>query len=477
MTIELPDFGAQLGAALDRLGGGLASIVNPDYKFHKAIREAAAADPTIIQKLADMKLTNGGVIPELYKRRLPKDVLDAINITVPSPTAIRTKAATDRAGTLTPGQNSSLGAAALTGDSMTGAESNMAVASLIPSIAQQEPGTPPRTLAEQGAQQEVGKMSAGRSAADVITAQLGPVAHTYMDGVQEYDAKHKTNFFQRMAAEHFSLLDDPHFLESIAARKEIAGERQEDRLRLIQEHEINHWVNKTGIGDPDLWRHLLYDGPKMDARMAELRATGPKTAEDRLLLRMQNFRETQGAGIERAYYIASVMDRDKAMERILGNPGKKIAPATDTTRPSYLEELNTVLRRQHVPVIAYWGDAKPNGENKGKITLRFRAASKDQVEIPSNTMYQFIQRADDNFTSNSSGGFDIPRVEMNNTQAEPVTPPPQPTIETPRKTSSDTSTVKQTSTLAQRRANYANQLVGEGLPPAVAKQRAMNEIQ
>jgi len=138
--------------------------------------------------------------------------------------------------------------------------------------------------------------------------------------------------------------------------------RQQDRIDLLHEHESNFWVNKSnGMGSPDLWKYLLYD-PKAQGRIQEIRSTGPKNAEDANLLRMQNLRESGESGTERAFYIQSVVQRDKLMDAINGNAGKRILPDDDSRRPSDIAALNSELVREGTPLEAYWGQSPLPGD-------------------------------------------------------------------------------------------------------------------
>src|SRR5258706_317809 len=223
----LPDFGAQLGQALARLGSASADIVNPHREFQDKFREAASANPEIIQKLADLTLTNT-FLPKIYTRLLPRDVLDAVFSTEPSPEAYKQKAAMDRAALLTNDQRLALGGSVLTGQSATEAAKELVQAPVIPRVAGQAPGTVPTTLAEQGAQRIVGGMTAGQAAADVITAQLSGPAHDWMAAVQQHDAEKGTDYYGRMAAEHFSLLNDEQNRMSMADRILLLNMHQQD---------------------------------------------------------------------------------------------------------------------------------------------------------------------------------------------------------------------------------------------------------
>lgn len=431
MAIMIPDYGADAGAALARLGQGLADIINPDAKFHEAVRDAMVTNIEFGQGLADLKFANNGVLPSIYGKRLPKDVVDAINGLQPSVSAIKAKAAKSGIASLTPEQQTVYAQSLATGEGLLGTARGLAVAPQVAGVAGQAPGTPPTSMAQAGAQEVVAGAPAGRQAADLITAQLTPAAQSWLSDLQRYDAANGTDYYKRVAAEHFSLLDDEHFREAIAARKQLAGERQGDRTDLIHEHEANFWINKSGgLGTPEMWKGLLYD-PKVMKHLEEIRASGPKTADDRMLLRMQNYRETQGAAYDRALTLASTVSRDKAIEAIIGNPAKKRPPANNTERPGYLSTLNDELAREGVPVVAFWGKGLPNGQDISTEKLRFHLRSRDQVEVDADHMYSMLQRSDQSFTTGTAGGFDVPSITTPG--RETTQPAAKPTVTLPLK--------------------------------------------
>lgn len=390
-VVTLPDWGAQLGHALAQLGSGAADIVNPHHEFQEKFREAFAANPAIGQKLADLTLTNT-FLPSVYMKLLPRDVLDAVFATEPSPEAYRQKAAMDAAALNTNDQRLAIGRSELTGiTSPTEAATELAVAPEIPRVAQQAPGTVPTTLAELGAQRRVGGGSPGAVAADILTAKLSQPAQDWLAKIKQYDADHGTDYYQRTAAEHFSLLDEEQNRLSMADRILLLNMHQQDRIETIQIHEADSRYNQSGsLGSPELWRALLYD-PKTQRRVEEIRSTGAKTAEDRDLLRMENYRRSSGERQERASYINSVVTRDMLFDKINGNPAKKILPDDDTRRPGNLAALNAELIFEHTPFEAYWGTS-PDGS--GKTQLRFRSRLHKNIEVPPDQVFNGFQQAD-----------------------------------------------------------------------------------
>lgn len=386
----LPDWGPQLAQALAQLGSAVGTIANPYGEVREQFRRAAIANPKLIQNLADFTYENS-YLPQSMVKLIPRDILDSIFAAEPSPEAYRRKQASLAAGKLSPEQATSIGQSELTGLAPTTAAIQLGQASLVPSVLQQAPGTEPTTLAEAGIQRTLGGLTAGQEAADRIKARLGPVAQQFLDRAKQYDAEHHTDFYQRMAADAFGLLDDEQYRMSMADRLLLMDERQQDRLEAIHEHAGIAWFNKSGgVGDPDLWVKLLYD-PKTQKRVEEIRSTGPKTPEDRELLQMQSYREGRGQAMERADYMASVMTRDKMFEFINGNPAKRILPDDDTRRPGDIAALNAELARERTPFEAYWG---PSPDGSGKVQLRFRSRQHKNVEATSEQVFAGLQQAD-----------------------------------------------------------------------------------
>jgi len=417
-AIVLPDWGAQAGEALAKLGSGLADIVNPNRKFHEAIRQAVSTNPEIIQKLADLTLTNT-FLPAAYTRMLPRDVLDAVFSTEPTPEAYKQKAAMDRAAQLTNDQRLALGTSRLTGQTATEGALDLVRAPEVPRVAGQAPGTIPTTLAEQGAQRAVGGMTAGQAAADMITAQLGPGAQEFMGVMKQHDAEHGTDFYNRMAAEHFSLLNEEQNRMSMADRILLLNMHQQDRIDTIQMHEADSRYNKSGgMGSPELWRALLYD-PKTQRRLEEIRATGPKTSDDRDLIRMESYRRSAGELQERASYMSSVVTRDGLLDNINGNPAKKILPDDDTKRPGDIAAINAELVFEHTPFEAYWGTS-PDGS--GGTKLRFRSRAHKQIEVQPDQVFRGFQQADRAF---SGEGLDVVQPKPEGAAGAKPKPPAQ----------------------------------------------------
>lgn len=389
-VVTLPDWGAQLGHALAQLGSGAANIANPHHEFQEKFREAITADSSIMQRLADLTLTNG-FLPPGIARLIPRDLQDAIFSMEASPEAHKRKAAVDAIGNFTSAERVAFSRGEALGMAPSVAATELAVAHEIPRVAQQAPGTVPTTLAELGAQRRVGGGSPGAVAADILTAKLSQPAQDWLAKIKQYDAEHGTDYYQRTAAEHFSLLDEEQNRLSMADRILLLNMHQQDRIETIQIHEADSRYNQSGsLGSPELWRALLYD-PKTQRRVEEIRSTGAKTAEDRDLLRMENYRRSSGERQERASYINSVVTRDMLFDKINGNPAKKILPDDDTRRPGNLAALNAELIFEHTPFEAYWGTS-PDGS--GKTQLRFRSRLHKNIEVPPDQVFNGFQQAD-----------------------------------------------------------------------------------
>jgi len=400
----LPDWGPQLAKALANLGQGLGDIINPNAEFQNKFKEAVAGGDTgIMQRLTDYIHINGSLPPEIAKL-VPKNLIDSLYINEPSPEAIRARAAIRANRGLSPGQTNVLGQSVLTGLPPTTAAVQLEEAPMISRLAGQPPGTVPTTLAEAGGQRALSGLSAGNEAADALKASLAPVAQSYLDDLKQKDAEntaagHPTNYYQRAAAEQYDLLRDEHFRLTIDDRLMFMRLRHQDQIDAIKEHESNYWVNKSGgMGSPDLWRYLLYD-PKAAQRLQEIRSSGPKNAEDATLLRMQNYRASDGANAERAFYTQSLVQRDKLFDAINGNPTKRIAPDDESRRPSDLAALNVELTREGVPIEAFWGQSADGSDTKTK--LRFRLRLHKQIEVPPEQLQQAIQQADKTFSGSN----------------------------------------------------------------------------
>lgn len=427
----LPDWGPGLGEALGRLAQGIRHAIDPEREMKKRIGEAVASGNTEIpQHLTDYLYTNGSLPPEITKY-IPKDLLDSIYIGEPSPDAIRNRAASRAGGNLSPEQNTALGQGVLTGEGPIRGTVGLQVAPEIPKLIGQPPGTEPTTLGEAAAQRAISGLPAGAEAKDSLTASLYPVVQDYLTGLKQKDAEntragHPTNYYQRAAAEQYDLLRDEHFRMTLDDRLMFMRLRHQDQLDAIAEHESNYWVNKSGgMGSPDLWRYLLYD-PKSPQRIQEIRTTGPKNAEDATLLRMQNFRDSDGANSERAFYTQSVVQRDRMLDAINGNVGKKIAPDDDSRRPSDLAALNMELAREHTPLEAYWGPSADGSDSKSK--LRFRSRAHKNIEIPPEQVQYALQQADRTY---SGSGLQVQQPRPAGSVAPPPKPPAQVTHTAP----------------------------------------------
>lgn len=428
----LPDWGPELGRSLGTLFQGIRHAIDPEREFKKRLTEAVAGGNTDIpQHLTDYFYINGS-LPDEITKFIPKDLLNNIYINDPSPDAIRAKAAISASRGLDSGQTNALGQGVLTGMSPVRAAVDLEVAPQIHRLAGQPPGTMPTTLSEAGGQRAISGLSAGNEAVDSLKASLAPAAQGYLDDLKQKDAEnaaagHPTNYYQRTAAEQYDLLRDEHFRMTIDDRLMFMRLRQQDRLDAIAEHEANYWVNKSGgMGSPDLWRYLLYD-PKAQQRIQDIRSTGPKNADDAALLRMQNYRESNGANAERAFYTQSVVQRDKLLDAINGNAGRRIMPDDDSRRPSDIAALNSELTREGTPLEAYWGTS-PDGS--GKTQLRFRSRAHKQIEIQPEQVQYALQQADKAY---SGSGLQVqqPRPEG---AATPKPKPPATVTHTPQAT-------------------------------------------
>lgn len=395
MVVVLPDWGPELGRALGTLAHGIRHAIDPNREFKERFADAATSNPDLMQNLTDYWHINGSLPPEIA-RHIPKELLDSIAVNEPSPNAIRTREAIRAAGGLSTGQRVALGQGELLRLSPVQAATQLQTAPLIPEVAGEQPGTVPTTLARAGAARAIGGLTAGQEAADRLKATLAPGAQGYLDEVQAYDKEHGTHYYEQTAAGSYDLLQSEQFRLTVEDRLMYMRLRQQERIDLLHEHEANFWVNKSGgMGSPDLWEYLLYD-PKAQQRLQEIRSSGPKNAEDASLLRMQNYRESGGANVERALYIQSVVQRDKLMDAINGNAGKRILPDDDSRRPSDLAALNSELVREGTPFEAFWGPSADGSDSK--VKLRFRSRAHKQIEMQPDQVQYGLQQADKAFS-------------------------------------------------------------------------------
>lgn len=461
----LPDWGPGLGQALGTLAQGIRHAADPEREFKKRFSEAVTTNPDLAQHLTDYAHINGGLPPEITKY-IPRDLLDSILVNDPSPEAIRTRLAIRASRGLTPEQNVSAGRGFLLGESPTTAAVQLETAPLVPEMAGQPPGTVPTSLARAGAQRAISGLSAGSEAADRLKATLAPAAQGYLDDLQQKDAEnaaagHPTNYYQRAAAEQYDLLRDEHFRMTIDDRLMFMRLRHQDQLDAIAEHESNYWVNKSGgMGSPELWRYLLYD-PKAQQKIQEIRSTGPKNSDDATLLRMQNYRESNGANAERAFYTQSIVQRDKLLDAINGNAGKHIMPDDESRRPSDLAGLNIELTREGVPIEAFWGQSADGSDTKTK--LRFRLRYHKQVEVPPEQLQQAMQQADKTFS-----GSNIQVNQPARPGAAAPTPKPPATV---THTAPDTSKINTDTTTATGLWNQLRLMSPASVPDSVITNR------
>lgn len=312
-----PDWGAALGKAFEGLGSGLEHIADPQVDFHTAFRQAVAENPAIIQNLTDYAHMNNGDLGPGAKL-IPKDLQTQILKGTPTAAARVHKAVTDQLATRLPQHPEEVAAAA-----------SKAVT-----------GENPGAFAE-----------------DQTVAGLQPATVDFLNSVKADDQKHGTNNYQRIAAQKYGLLEDQHFQESIAARRDYISMHQQDRVDHFQESEANSWFNKTGgAGSPDIWRDYLYN-PTTQQRASKLLSgeMSPTNDRDRELIQIATAHNSADTEYQRTHLKASTLFAQSVYKQIVGDPDKKILPADENTRPGLIHTLNQEFAYEGKPVQAVYG--------------------------------------------------------------------------------------------------------------------------
>lgn len=342
----LPDYGQQLGEALAKLGAAGADIINPRHEFQAAFRRAAAADHSIIQRLSDLTLTSG-YLPSMYMKLLPRDVLDSIFATEPSPAAYKQRAAARAAGELTPEQNRTVGQGELLGMSPVAAASELQVAPRVPEVANMNPADIPTTAAAQGAARAVSGLTGPQLQAGGLQGELIRDAGTFLSRLTP---KEREAIGADASVE--GLMNNRHFMESLALQRELhrASRAREadniaERYRYLSANDLR---DETGVGNVEDWRTYLYDARARQHAMDAAAGKVDANDTDVRLLEIDRAHKLIGPTKRRLMLNRTSQAMKDLEDHINGRGTYKGGAAGDDVRPRYIQELNALLQERQI---------------------------------------------------------------------------------------------------------------------------------